>query len=80
MDGNKLVRYKTASTVASVFNAIGRSGVRSTGLLSGVITVLYKGRGGLPTPGSYRPITLLCTDYWLLGGYWRTGWDLYLER
>ncbi len=36
------------------------------GFSEGVITVLYKNRGSPTLAGSYRPITLLCTDYRIL--------------
>lgn len=43
-----------------VFTAVGNLGRVPSGLLEGIILVLYKNRG---LPESYWPVTLLCTDY-----------------
>ena len=62
----RALRGRLAPVLADVFTAIGTSGRLPVGFLDGVITVLYKTRGDRTQAGSYRPITLLCTDYRLL--------------
>ena len=62
----RALRDRLAPVLADVFTAIGTSGRLPVGFLDGVITVLYKNRGDRTQAGSYRPITLLCTDYRLL--------------
>ena len=62
----KACRTELAPAMADVFTAIGRAGRVPSGFLEGVITVLYKNRGSPAMPGSYRPITLLGTDYRVL--------------
>ena len=62
-----------ASHLANVFSAIGEIKVAPAGFLDGALKSLYKGSSSaLPPPdptdiGNYRPITLLNTDYRLLG-------------
>ena len=62
----KACRKDLAPALADVFTAIGTLGKILLGFLEGVITILYKNRGSPTLPGSYRPITLLCTDYRIL--------------
>ena len=62
----KACRTQIAPVLADVFTAVGQSGQVPPGFLDGVITILYKNRGALTAQGSYRPITLLCTDYRVL--------------
>ena len=62
----KACKLELAPAMADVFTAIGIAGRVPQGFLEGVITVLYKNRGSPALPGSYRPITLLCTDYRVL--------------
>ena len=62
-----------SSHLARVFTTIGSSGVAPEGFLDGVLKSIFKGKpsddpGLDPTDmGNYRPITLLNTDYRLLG-------------
>ena len=53
-----------APLLAALFTAIATTGQLPARFHEGLITVVYKG-GGLERadPASYRPITLLCTDY-----------------
>ena len=62
----KALREILAPVMAQVYTAIGRLGCTPRGFLDGVITILYKNRGSMVQAGSYRPITLLCTDYRVL--------------
>ncbi|KXZ56111.1 hypothetical protein GPECTOR_2g993 [Gonium pectorale] len=60
-------RAELAPALARLFSAIGNLKQPPAGFLKGVISVIFKGRGADRTaPGSYRPITLLCTDSRLL--------------
>jgi hypothetical protein len=52
--------------LSRLFSAIGTTGTLPPGFHDGVITCLYK-QGDRTHPGNYRPITLLNTDYRLLG-------------
>ena len=64
---------ETASHLARVFAAIGGTGSTPSGFLDGILKSLYKGNESTVPPldptdvCNYRPITLLCTDYRLLG-------------
>ena len=54
------------SVLARVFTAAGMLGALPQGFHEGVISQLYKQAGDRLDPASYRPITLLNTDYRLL--------------
>ena len=67
VDLYRIYSTQLAAVLARLFTAIGHRGEVPAGFLKGVITVLYKGHNADRTAaGSYRPITLLCTDYRLL--------------
>jgi hypothetical protein len=53
--------------LAAVCTAVGEGGSAPPAFLRGVISVIYKGQGDRAALGNYRPITLLNTDYKLLG-------------
>ncbi len=58
------LKDSVAPLLARLFTAIATTGQLPARFHEGLITIIYKG-GGLDRadPASYRPITLLCTDY-----------------
>ena len=71
LDGIPPALYRRARTImapllAKLFSAIGATGHTPLGFLDGRISLIYKGDGDKALTKSYRPITLLNTDYRLL--------------
>ncbi len=70
LDGLPVEMYRKGAAVlmpllASLFSAIGRTGLVPRHFLQGMIVPLYK-KGDAHAPENYRPITLLNSDYRLL--------------
>lgn len=63
----KTCQKDLAPALVDVFTATGSLGRVPSGFLEEVMAVLYKNRGSPAMPGSHRLITLLCTDYRVLG-------------
>ena len=61
----RLLQRSTTPILARLFTAVGELGLKPHGFLDGVIITLYK-KGDRSDPASYRPITLLNTDYKVL--------------
>ncbi len=59
-------RGTVAPMLARLYTAIGSTQQLPAGFHRGVISTIYKERGDLTSPGNYRPITLLCSDYRVL--------------
>lgn len=59
-------RHVMAPLLCKLFSAIGATGQTPQGFLDGRISLIYKGEGDKALAKSYRPITLLNTDYRLL--------------
>jgi hypothetical protein len=62
----RVFRAQLAPVLAVLYSAIGALGRTPRGFLTGAITALYK-KGCRLDPANYRPITLLDTDYRILG-------------
>ena len=71
VDGLPVEAYRKVKDVvlpllSAVFTAVGRTGQLPPGFLLGAVSLIYKA-GSRVVAANYRPITLLNTDYRLLG-------------